>query len=122
VIRGNDLYGINVIARQQIPVVAERGTGAALSAVVRLDNRLRALDAMGVNIADRNDLHLLEAKRLAQIAHPHTAHTDAADGDSFTGSIGAEDRRRNNRWKRKPDTHNRRSLQDIATGQHFSPA
>jgi len=45
---------------------------------------------MGVDVADRHDLHLLEAEGLPQIAHSHAADPDAADQNLLTRRLGPE--------------------------------
>ena len=107
VIRRADRNGVDGIVGQQLTEVVE--LGAILVFVLRVDDSRGAIAVVGVDVADRDHLHVAPIEECPHIARTLPAHADAAHYDPFAGrhrSAGAARRRWNDRRQAR-DTRGR---------------
>jgi hypothetical protein len=123
-VRRADDDSIDVLIGQEIAVVAVAGDAIVRLArdlrVLAVDQRLRVLDALAVEVADRDHPRRLMLPDPGQVVPARNPpHADRADVDPVRGSMGAEDRRRHDRGEAGGDGGREDRLS--GRGHEFAP-
>lgn len=112
-----DPNGVDLLVVEDLPHVL-----ANARAVPRFDRQFaRGLRAIGVDVADIGDPHVLARREQFQVIRSHAARTDDGDGELIIGSLGDPSKRRGSSQSDGTSQRlgNKLSAREIGHGGHL---